>query len=185
METNATLFDRLKFAPKLTSRKIALMGIMVAIRIVMGYIPGLNFGNLVQIGVGFIGAAFTGVLFGPVYAAVVSVIADILTFFLSGSGVFFPGFTLSAAMGGIIYASVLWRKEKTLTRVFIAVLLVTLIVNLGMNSLWVKMLSGNAWSVFMGMRVIKNAISLPLNTLILYVILNISQVKRLIKEFQF
>lgn len=185
MEKQGNTINRRTALPKLDAKKIALMGIVLAARIILSYIPGLNIGNLVEIGVGFIGVALTGVLFGPIYAMLLSTIADLLTFFLSGSGIFFPGFTLSAAVGGLIYGAVLWRKELNWKRIFIAVLLVTLIVNLGMNSLWVKMMYGKAWSAFMGMRLVKNLISLPLNTILIYYFFNSSGMQRLIKEFRF
>lgn len=174
------------FAPrKISTSQLTLMAIMVAARIVLSFIPSLNFGNLVEVGVGFVGTAFSGILFGPVFSFLVSIVNDLITFFISGSGFFFPGFTISAGVGGWLYGWILWRKPITWQRIFIAVLLVTLIVNLGMNSIWIRMMYGRAWAAFMPMRIVKNLISLPINTIILTFLFKSPAIEKLIKKYQF
>lgn len=170
---------------KISTSQLTLMAIMIAARIILSFIPTLNVNNFIEIGFGFVGTAFSGILFGPVYAAIVSVINDLITFFIGGGGIFFPGFTLSAAVGGLIYGHILWRKPITWKRIFVSVLLVTLIVNLGMNSIWVKMLFGQAWMAFMPLRIGKNLVSLPLNTIILTVLFTNPAIKKLIDKYQF
>lgn len=174
------------YAPrKMTTQKLTLMAIMIAARIILSFIPTLNVNNIIEVGFGFVGAAFSGILFGPLYAAIVSVINDLITFFMGGGGIFFPGFTLSAAVGGWIYGKVLWRKPITWKRIFVAVLLVTVIVNIGMNSIWVKMLFGQAWMAFMPLRIGKNLVTLPLNTIILGILFSTPAIKKLIEKYQF
>ncbi|WPC09522.1 hypothetical protein [Globicatella sp. PHS-GS-PNBC-21-1553] len=63
--------------------------------------------------------------------------------------------------------------------------MITLFVNLGLGSLWVRMMTGKAWEVFMGMRIIKNAISLFLNTAILYSLFNHPIIKKYIQQYHF
>ncbi|MGF3066011.1 hypothetical protein [Facklamia sp. P12950] len=79
----------------------------------------------------------------------------------------------------------MWRKERNWKNILIAVVLVTFIVNLGFGSLWIKMMQGKAWAAFMPIRIAKNAVSLPLNTIILVIILKLPVIDRLIKKFQF
>lgn len=170
---------------KVTTSQLTLMAVMIAARIVLSFIPSLNFGNVVEIGLGFVGTAFSGILFGPLFALLVSTVTDLITFFISGRGFFFPGFTLSAALGGWIYGWVLWRKPISWKRVFVAVLLVTLIINLGLNSVWIRMMYGRAWAAFMPMRIVKNLISLPINTIILTFLFKSPTIEKLIKKYQF
>lgn len=172
------------YKQKLSSLQITLLGIMLGIRIILGFIPSLKIEPYVQMGFGFIGAAFSGILFGPFYAMIVGIANDIISALLTGQSFFF-GYTLSAALGGLIYGWGLWRKPITLKRLFIVVLIVTLLINLGLGSLWIKMMTGKAWAVFMGMRVIKNIISLFLNTFVLYGIFRHPTVKRYITKYQF
>lgn len=170
-------------AGKLDTLHISLMGIVLAGRIVLSYVPSLEFGTYAEIGVGFLGTAISGILFGPWYALIISTINDIITALLHGQQ-FFLGFTFSAALGGLIYGWMLWRKPISWKRIFITIFLITVIVNLGFNSLWIKMMFGRAWMAFMPLRLIKNMVSLPINTLLLGVILHNPSIQKLILKYQ-
>ena len=168
----------------LSTVQISLVGIWIGIRIVMSYLPAIRIGKFVEMGFGFIGAALSGALFGPWYAMFVGIATDIITALLQGYD-FFWGYTLSAALSGLIYGFGLHRKEKSLKQIFIVVLIITLVVNLGFGSLWVKMMTGKAWSAFMSVRLLKNIVSLFLNTFILYYLFNHPTIKQYIKKYQF
>lgn len=180
LESNGGFMPR-----KITTSQLTLMAIMIAARIILGFIPALNVNNIIEVGVGFVGTAFSGILFGPVLAALVSVINDVITFFMGGGGIFFPGFTLSAGVGGLIYGWMLWRKPITWKRIFIAVLLVTVLVNIGLNSIWIRMLFGQAWQAFMPLRIVKNMVTLPINTIILVFLFKTPTIQKLIEKYQF
>lgn len=168
----------------LEAQKIALLAIVLALRIVLSFIPSLNLGNIIEVGFGFLGAMLSGILFGPWYGALVSIASDLITSLTMGSA-FFPGFTLSAALGGFIYGWVLWRKPLNWKRFFVSVLLVSLIVNIGLNSLWIKIMYDKAFVVIMPARIIKNIISLPVNTILGTLLFTNPTVKSIIKRFQF
>lgn len=167
----------------LTSRQISLMGIMLGIQIAISYLPSIKAGAFVEVGFGFIGTALSGALFGPFYALILASLSDLITALLHGKA-FFIGFTLSAGLAGYLYGKGLWRQPKDFKRVLITVLAVTLIVNLGLNSIWVKMITGKAWAAFMSLRIIKNVFSFFINTGILYVIFNHPTVKKSIQHHQ-
>ncbi|MBS4455665.1 folate family ECF transporter S component [Tuanshanicoccus lijuaniae] len=169
---------------KLTTIQLSLLGIILGIRIAISFIPSFKVGQFVELGVGFIGAALSGALFGPFYALIIGVINDIITALIHGKAFFF-GYTLSAGIAGLVYGFGLWRKPHTLKRIFITVLCITLFVNLGLGSIWIKMITGKAWEVFMGIRIIKNIVSLFLNTFLLYVLFNHPTIKRYINRYNF
>lgn len=164
---------------------ITVMAMVVAIRLVMEMLPKINFGLYVQIGFGFIGAAIAGVMLGPWRAALVGILVDILGNFLSGkTGQFFLGYTLTALVGGLIYGYFLYKRPLRWEQIGLAVLLVTIFCNLGLNSIWVHMMTGKAFAVFMSMRILKNMISLPLNTAILTVLFSNKTMKTLIEKYR-
>lgn len=169
---------------KLSALHIVLLGLVLAFRILLSLIPPISGGNYVEIGLGFIGAAFTGVLFGPWYAMIVSVANDIITTNMSGT-TFFIGFTFSAALGGLFYGWMLWRKPLSWKRIFITVLLVTVVINLILNSIWIRMMYGSSWIAFMPTRIIKNIVSLFTNTFILKMIFDQPTIKRLVEKYRF
>lgn len=164
---------------------LTVMAMVVAIRLVMEMLPSIKFGLYVQIGFGFIGAAIAGVMLGPWRAALVGILVDILgNFFRGESGQFFIGYTLTALVGGLIYGYVLYKRPLRWEQIFMAVLLVTIFCNLGLNSIWVYMMTQKAFTVFMPMRIIKNMITLPLNTAILTVFFSNKTMKTLIEKYR-
>ena len=64
------------------------------------------------------------------------------------------------------------------------VLLVTIVCNLGLNSIWVHMMTGKAFAVIMPLRILKNMITLPLNTAILTVLFSNKTMKILIEKYK-
>ncbi len=169
---------------KVSTSQLTIMALLLAFRIILAYIPSIRLGEYAQIGVGFLGSTLTSVIVGPWWGIVISSLNDIVSALINGYSFFF-GYTLSAAIAGYIWGVMLWRKEHTWLRVFLAVTLITFIVNLGLGSLWIKMLYGQAWAAFMPVRIIKNLISWPLNTILAYAFLNIPAIQNLIRKFEF
>ena len=73
---------------------------------------------------------------------IVGALGDFIGAHLFPAGAYFPGFTLTGALVGVLYALPLYRRKPTVPRVILAVLLAT-IVNLFLNSLWLSMLYGS------------------------------------------
>jgi len=79
-------------------------------------------------------------------------------------GAYFPGFTLSAFLSGAIYGLFLYKKPVTIVNVAKSVLLITILVDLGLNTLWLSMITGNAAAALLIPRIYKSAIMLPIQT---------------------
>lgn len=126
---------------------------------------------IVRIGFAFLPLALIGMLHGPVYAGLAGAIADILgaTFFPPIGG-FFPGFTLTAFLTGIIYGLFLYKRPKTLPRIICCVLVITLTMHLGLNTLWVWMMTGKAIMLILPARLIQNAILFPIQIACVYLV---------------
>lgn len=154
---------------KFTSKDTVLVGLLISLKVVLSRITGISFG-IVKITFGFIASAFTGFLFGPWIAAIAGALADLIGFFLFPQGNYFPGYTLTAAVSGLIYGFVLYQKKPTLLRIFIAVTLQALIGSLLLNTLWTSLLYNKAFLAILPARILKNVLAIPLNTFLLYVI---------------
>lgn len=154
-------------------RVLTTAAMLAAIAVVLGFFK-IPISNLIELRFQSFPIAISGALFGPVIGAIVGIISDVGGYFAKPTGAFFPGFTLSSAITGIIFGLIIKIKasnKELIVRTFIAMLLNTIITGLLLNTLWLSMLYGNPFSVVFLVRIPKELIMLPINTVILYIIL--------------
>ncbi len=154
-------------------RVVTICGVMAALGVALSFVASIDIGPYIRIGFSGIPNQIIACLFGPAVGAVFGAALDILKFVVKPTGMFFPGFTVSAALGGMIYGMVLHRKQPTLWRVFLSQLLVKVIVNLFFNTLWLKLLYGKGFFAILPGRILSNAIMLPIDTAIMFLILRL------------
>ena len=138
------------------TKLLVTMGLMVAIHIILSRWLSINAWNL-KIGFAFVPVFIGAWAFGPVPAAVVGGLGDFLGALLFPIGPYFPGFTLSCALTGVIFGLLL-HKEQTLPRIVAAVVLNQFGVSLLLSSFWISILYGSPYTVLLGTRVIQSAI---------------------------
>ena len=151
------------------TRTIAFVGLLVSMEII--FTRFLSFQTpIIRIGFGFIPIAFSAILFGPVIGGLTAAISDVIGMIVFPKGAYFPGFTLSAFLGGVVYGLFLYRKQITILNVTISVLLITLLVDLGLNTLWLSMITGKAAAALLIPRIYKSAIMLPIQTATIHIL---------------
>ena len=95
---------------------------------------------------------------------------DILGFLIKPSGGYLPGFTLSAILGGVLYGMFFYKRKMTLPRILLAQFVVMLVCNIFLGTLWLDIYYGKAFFAILPMRVLKNVIQWPINSFLLYFI---------------
>ena len=128
-----------------------------------------------RISVGFVCNASVGMLYGPVVGMMTGFCTDVLGFLLSpnNNAGYFPGYTLTAIVGGLIYGLTLYKGKPTLGRCIAAKLSVNLLCNIGLNGLWsVIVYQKGFWALLPG-RLYKNLVLLPLEVGLLYLVANV------------
>lgn len=160
--------------PKITAFSIALLGILTALRLVVSRIGSIRLTRDIRISLAFIVTVIIAYYFGPLWTAVFNGIMNLLIFFLFPTGdPFFIGYTLSAIIGGFIYGLFLYPYQLSWIRTILAVVLVTLIVNLFLNALWATMLYQVPFWISISSRLIKELIQLVPQIVISYLTLQI------------
>lgn len=97
---------------KLKSVKyLAIMGMMIAMKVILNNIRIPVSDNL-NIMFSYIPAAMEGMIIGPAAAMVSGLITDLLGVMTSNYGPFFPGYTISKVLGGLIYGLFLPGEAK-------------------------------------------------------------------------
>ena len=116
------------------------MALFIALEIVLTRIVGLMPSSITRISLSFIVYAFAGTLFGPLFTALTAGIGDVVGAILfPPPGGFFPGFTLSAIVSGLIMGFVI-LDDKNYKKVTGLLLLNTLVVDFVLNTTWLKLL---------------------------------------------
>lgn len=151
--------------------RLTISAMMLALSVIFGFFK-IPLSQVSEIRLQFLPVAAEGILFGPLYGGIVGGLSDILCYIVRPTGAFFPGFTVSAVIQGIIYGLIL-HKDHGLKRIMIALILDTVIVSLILNPLWLMILYGNSFVVVFSARIIKVLIMFPINALLLVAITRI------------
>ena len=152
-------------------RVVIFCGMMCACAVILDYVGTIRITEYLRIGISGVPNQVVDFLFGPAIGAIFGAALDVLKFIIHPDGAFFPGFTLSAILGGLIYGTMLYHKPVQVWRVLLAQFLVKLIVNVGCNTLWLDMLYGKGFLAILPARILSNALMLPIDTIICYVVL--------------
>lgn len=148
---------------------IVFMGLFIALHVVFTRILRPIELPYLRVSFGFLATSMVSMFLGPVLGGVNAAISDVVGYFLFPSGnPFFPGFTVSAFVTGLIYGFFLYKKEKTILRITISVLLVSVIVDLGLNTYWLTILLDQAWRTFFVARLIRTGIMFPIQIFFIY-----------------
>ncbi len=150
---------------------VVFCGMMCAVAIVLGSVASISIGQYIRIGFSSIPNLVIDYLFGPAIGAIFGGALDIIKYLIKPTGAFFPGFTISAVIGGLIYGWFFYKKKITVQRIFLAQLIVKVFVNLFLNTLWLNMLYGKGFFAILPGRIVSNAVMLPIDTAITYFIL--------------
>ena len=150
---------------KNTLQTLAQVALLIAMEIIFTRFLSINT-PLLRIGFGFLPIAIVGIMHGPLWAGAAAGIADLIGVFMAGSAAFFPGFTLTAVLTGVIYGLLLYHNNSW-PRILIAVGIITLVLNLGMDSLWLSIMYPNAILGMMPMRILKCVIMAPIQIVLI------------------
>lgn len=148
------------------TQKMAYIALLIALQVIIGRFAGIMT-PIVSISLSFIPLVINAIVFGPFCAMVSSAIADIIStlLFPQGLGIYFPGYTLSAALNGLIYGLVLFRKPRQLWRICLACMVQGIFISLGLSTYWVFMMTGQAYLAVMPTRILQNVITIPIKIL--------------------
>jgi ECF transporter S component (folate family) len=137
---------------------------LTALNVILDFVR-IVVSNLLEISFAFLALAVAGMLYGPVMAGIVGMIADVIAYFVKPNGPFFIGFTINSFLSGFIYGLFLYRKKITLKRVIAACLCETVVINFILTPIWLNMMYGT--QLFTIVRIIKNIAIFPINVALL------------------
>lgn len=131
------------------SFKFVITALLVALNVVLErFIPSYKT-DVADISFGFIAIAFAAAFLGTPYAAVVAGLGDVIGAILVPFGAYFPGFTVTNCIYGIILGEFL-HKNANAIKIVICVLLNKLVCSVVLNTMWVTMVYYGGLDAFWG-----------------------------------
>lgn len=150
---------------------LTIIAFLMALEIVLSRFLSINT-PIVRIGFGFLPIALIAILYGPLWAGIAYALGDIIGAILFPTGPFFPGFTLSAFITGVVYGLFLYKKPVTWKSMLPASLIVCLLLNLALDTFWLYIIMGNGALAYIPMRITKAAIMIPLQVFVVPLVWN-------------
>jgi ECF transporter S component (folate family) len=153
------------------------MAMLIALEVVLNRFCSINT-QFLKLGFGFVPVVAAAYLFGPVSAAVVYGLADLVGANLFPIGPYHPGFTVCAAMMGAVYGIFLYGKRADTPKIFLcaaaAATVNSVVFGLLLNTWWVSMLyDSRSYLGYLVMRLPEYAVMIPLNVVLIPVILRV------------
>lgn len=157
---------------RFTTKETALLGMLIALNIIMAEVCKITIlPRVLELSLGFVPLAVSGMLFGVVPTVTVAVVADIIGALLFNAGNFYFGYTLTAFFTGLFYGVFLYRKDLPVWCVVLCQLLISLFCYAFLNSLWaLNWVTSAAASEYIATRLLAQLGTFPVYTIILLIL---------------
>lgn len=155
------------------NKKIILGALLLALEIILARFLSIKT-PIVTIGFSFVPAILCAIWLGPKWSILIAIIADLIGATLFPFGSFFIGYTVTSGVAAAIYGFLLYKKEEDsytekqfIIRMILAVIIVTVVANIGLNTLWLKITTGKAFMVLLASRIVKELIMVPIKIILM------------------
>lgn len=133
--------------------QIVIMGVLIAMDVIFTRFLSIQT-PVTRIGFSFVARVIAAIVLGPLPAAAAAGIADFVGMIAFPSGTYFPGFTLTAVMFGLVYGLFL-HKKVTSGRIVGAVVTSQILCSLGLNTLWLTIMTNSSFAALLSTRLIQ------------------------------
>lgn len=148
-------------------RAVIVSALLISMSLVIDRFFTIIITPTLHFNISFITKAVTGLLYGPVVALYAGALNDIVAYIAYPKGAYFIGFTISAALTGMIYGLFFYKVRLIWWRVLAAQSVVTVFINLGLNTLWLSIMYKEAAMALLMARFFKNIILLPIEIIVI------------------
>lgn len=151
-------------------QSITICALMLAVRVVLGYFSNITLAITpdIKIGLNFLPIAIAAILCGPVGAMIVGAFGDLLSFLIAPMGFYFPGWTVSGLLVGLLYGIFLYKSKHTLLNIIICEIIIGIVVEIILGSLWLYIQYQKAFFIMAGVRGIKTLVTVPIEITVVF-----------------
>jgi len=147
-------------------KKTILAALLLAMFIILDRLLTINT-QFVVFNLSLIPIMLAGMILGWQYAMLVGAFGDLIGAIFWPFGAYFPGFTISVGLSGLIFGLFLHEtpnKEKKhfKIKVVVSTAIVLIAINILLNALWLNIMYGKAYTYYLGIRVAAQAVTFPI-----------------------
>ena len=150
-------------------RTMVFVALLVALEVVLSRFVSIST-PFMKIGFAFIPLAVCGMLFGPWWGALCGGLADFLGAILFPIGPYFPGFTLSNALVGMMFGYCLRGRFSGWKHIVKASVVNNLVISLLISTYWLHLLYGSPYLGLLPTRLAQNCVMLVLEFVVIRII---------------
>lgn len=128
------------------TRELVTLGLLIAINIILARVIPPVYTQNIRLDFAFLTVLIAAALYGPLPAMAVAGLSDFLGAILLPKGAYFPGFTISEMLVGLIYGFFLYRTstpKETFFRIALSAFLAAL-VHLFLTTYWLAVIAAGA-----------------------------------------
>lgn len=148
------------------SKKTILSALLLATFIILDRLLTINT-QFLAVNLSLIPIMLAGMILGWKYAMIVGILGDLIGAIFWPFGAYFPGFTISVGLSGVVFGLFLYKnpnKEKKYFKLkaIISTAIVLVVINLILDSVWLNIMYGKALMYYLGARAITQIIMFPI-----------------------
>ena len=148
---------------------LTVIGFCVAMEVILSRFLSFHTMNM-KIGFSFLPVVVAGYWGGSLAGGITGMLGDVIGFMISPSGTYFPGFTLSSFLDGVIYGYFL-KGNPGKKQILAAVLVTQLCISLCLNTFWLTILLKVPLGKLLYIRLFQCISGIVIKTCILWVVL--------------
>lgn len=143
-----------KINKKNVTKQLCALALLIAVGVVLGrLVPVISVWNT-KIEFSFVAVMLAACIAGPIGGMVTGALIDFIGVILVPTGPYFPGFTATAALTGLVFGLLLYKKCN-IGRIVISVLSTQLVCGFLLNTLFISILYTKAFTVLIATRAIQ------------------------------
>lgn len=152
--------------------RITYAAMLIAVSVVLTRFLSLNIpiAGIIALktNLGFIPIMLSSLMLGPVFGGAVGAVSDVAGYLINpAGGAYFPGFTATSALVGVIPYLLCFKYKKNVFVLAAAVFITTIIASL-LNTLWLVILFNKSFSILIIPRLISALVMCPVYTFFVY-----------------
>ena len=154
-----------------TLHTVVFCGLMGGLSIILTMVASIKMGPYINIGFSWIPNRIVDFMFGPIVGMIYGGAMDIVKWMAKPDGDFMIIYTFVPMLTGIIVGTLLYKKPVSLVRIIIVQIIIKIFINAGLNTYLMSITGGKAFMELLPLRLLKNVIMIPIDSMILFVVL--------------